>query len=171
MKFSIAISSLVAAVSAVDLYFHSNNDCGGSGVICRDANPNWCCSGTGRSVAVRGIPSGWALQCRGYSGAGCSTLMTISGNNGNPWICNRSNGFQYTGVGYNFVGRKRDESDPEYDDSNCQRADVLVLADGTEYDLAGLEEDVYQQFVEIGLNATGPADLPGDLQTLLISKE
>lgn len=153
MKFLAALVSLVATASAVDLYLERNNDCGGGNALrCNGINPNTCC-GTNQSdspyqsIAVRGIPEGWNLQGRGYAGGNCARLMTVSGNNGNRWICNRSNGFRYSGAGYNFVNLasrvKRDE--PEVvKKSECQRPNALVLADGSEYDLTSLTDDDFE---------------------------
>lgn len=141
MKYLTVLISLATAASAVDLYLHTNNDCGGSSLRCNGFNPNDCCGiesndSPYQSIAVRGIPDGWALQGRGYDAGGCSRLQTVSGNNGNPWICNRSNGFRYTGAGYNFFSQKRAEPKSE-----CQRPETLILSDGTEYDMAGLDDN------------------------------
>lgn len=149
MKFLASLACLVASVSAIDLYFHTNNDCGGSnGLVCSNMNPNTCCGTSSttqfQSVALRGIPSGWNLQLRGYTNGNCNQLQTISGNNGNNWICNRSNGFRYSGVGWNFIGKKRAEDSAAAaieSEADCQRPDILVLADGTEYDISGLSDD------------------------------
>ncbi|KAK4181124.1 hypothetical protein QBC36DRAFT_142478, partial [Triangularia setosa] len=103
---------LVASASAVDFYLYANNDCGGSNMRCNGFNPNTCC-GTNQSnspyqsIAVRGIQTGWSMYGRGYGDGNYARLQTVSSNNGNDWICNRSNGFRYTGAGYNLVGRKR----------------------------------------------------------------
>ncbi|KAF5023279.1 hypothetical protein F66182_4660 [Fusarium sp. NRRL 66182] len=172
MKFLAALASLaslVATVSAVDCYLHTNNNCGGASLRCNGINPNTCCGVDGsspyQSVAIRGIPLGWNLQLRGYANGRCSTLQTISGNNGNDWICNRSNGFRYTGCGYNFVGRKRDDPVSK---SECTRPNVLELADGTEYDLTSLDQDDFYKLIELSANAKKPADVPEQLQALEI---
>ncbi|KAF4986225.1 hypothetical protein FDECE_16060 [Fusarium decemcellulare] len=169
MKFLAAFVNLVATASAVDLYLHQNNNCGDSSLRCNGIDPDRCCgtssnSSPYQSVAVRGIQGGWNVQCRGYDGGLCNRLQTVSGNNGNDWICNRSNGFRYTGVGYNFVGKKRAASETE-----CQRPDALVLADGTEYDLTSLNDDDFDSLVKIGLKATGTADIPSKFESLLIN--
>ncbi|KPM41883.1 hypothetical protein AK830_g4665 [Neonectria ditissima] len=169
MKFLATLAHLVATASAVDLYLHTNNNCGDSSLRCNNMNPNTCCGTDAsnspyQSIAVRGVNSGWNLQGRGYDNGRCNRLQTISGNNGNDWICNRSNGFRYTGAGYNFVGRKRAE--PK---SKCQRPNALVLADGTEYDLTDLSDDDYDGIVELGLKATSPEDVPEELQAFQIN--
>ncbi|KAK3996593.1 hypothetical protein QBC44DRAFT_304100 [Cladorrhinum sp. PSN332] len=165
------ITSLRSSSSAIDLYLHTNNDCGGDNALrCSNINPNVCCGVNAngspyQSIAARGIPTFWNVQARGYDAGQYSRLQTISGNNGDNWICNRSNGFRYTGAGYNFVGRKR--VDPAIG-AECQRPNALVLADGTEYDLASLSDGDFGSFVALGINATGPADVPQQLQPLRI---
>lgn len=147
MKFLAAFVSLVATASAVDLYLHTNNDCGDGSLRCNGWNPNTCCGVDAnpspyQSIAVRGIPSGWALQGRGYDGGRCNNLKTVSGNDGNDWICNRNNGFRYTGAGWNFASRKRAE--PVAGPIKCQRPNAMVLADGTEYDLTTPNDDDFK---------------------------
>ncbi|KAJ4253925.1 hypothetical protein NW762_010323 [Fusarium torreyae] len=173
MKFLTAISPFIVTVSGLieDLYLHTNNDCGGSSLVCSKFPPNTCC-GTStnnspyQSVALRGSNiQNLKLQLRGYDGGNCKTLKTISGNNGNPWICNRSNGFRYTGCGYNPVSRKRAASELN---TECQRPDALVLPDGTKYDLTGLNDDDFASIVNISVEATKPADIPQRFQTLEI---
>ncbi|KAF4956143.1 hypothetical protein FSARC_11673 [Fusarium sarcochroum] len=172
MRFDlVALASFFATASAVDIYFHGNNNCGGSTTSCPSANPNWCCGGNTasnfQSVAVRGVSKGWDMQLRGYSGGNCKKLMTVSKNNGHDWICNRSNGFKYTGAGYNFVGKKRAESGSG-SGTECQRPDILTLVDGTEYDLSSLNDDDYENLVAIGFNATEHAEIPEEYQSLQI---
>ncbi|KAK4220775.1 hypothetical protein QBC38DRAFT_378342 [Podospora fimiseda] len=168
MKFFAVLTSLVATASAIDLYLHTDNNCGGSNALrCNGINPNTCC-GVGangspyQSVAARGIPTIWNVQLRGYRGGNCNILETISGNGGGTFICNRSNNFRYTGAGYNFVGRKR-AADTAVGEE-CQRPNALVLADGSEYDLTDLSDEEFKTLTEAGLNATSVADLPHALQ-------
>jgi hypothetical protein len=152
MKYLVALVSLVATASAIDLYLERNNDCGGGSALrCNGINPDTCCGTDAsnspyQSIAVRGIPAGWNLQGRGYVGGRCNRLSTVSGNNGGDWICNRSNGFRYTGAGWNFVGgRLGRRAEPVIGGrSECQRPDALVLADGTEYDLTSLNDDDFE---------------------------
>lgn len=74
---------------------------------------------------------------RGYIGGNCANLVLVEGNNGRDGFCFEGG---YSGIGYNFVGRKRAESE---DNSECERPDALGLPDGTEYDLTGLDEEEY----------------------------
>lgn len=149
MKFLIALLTLAASTSAVDLALHANNDCGGTTHACTNMNPNTCCGldlgdRTWRSVSVKAIPTDWNVQCRGYTNGRCNSLQDIRGNNGGVWICNRSeNRFSYTGVGYNFAGKKRDVTavkEPE-----CTRPDKMTLADGAVYDLTDLDDEKYYE--------------------------
>ncbi|KAK4655979.1 hypothetical protein QC762_307225 [Podospora pseudocomata] len=147
MKFLATLLTLAASASAIDLYLHTDNNCGGSNALrCNGINPNTCCGTNAngspyQSVAVRGIQQGWNIQCRGYDNGQCNRLQTISGNNGGNFICNRSNGFRYSGVGYNFIGRKRAIDSPLKPE--CQRPNALVLEDGSEFDLTGLSEEEF----------------------------
>ncbi|RYP11829.1 hypothetical protein DL767_011444 [Monosporascus sp. MG133] len=67
MKYLAAILSLVATASAIDLYLHTNNDCGGGNTLrCNGINPNVCCGTDAndspfQSAAVRGIPNNWNI--------------------------------------------------------------------------------------------------------------
>ncbi|ETS88079.1 hypothetical protein PFICI_01907 [Pestalotiopsis fici W106-1] len=172
MKFLATLLSLAATASAIDLYLHTNNNCGDDSLRCNGLNPDTCCgfvtsSSPYQSIAVRGIPSGWNLQGRGYDGNNCNRLQTVSGNNGNDWICNRSNGFRYTGAGYNFVGRKRAEGAGGAA-SNCQRPNALVLANGTEYDLTTLEDPEFEELIATGFDIEKSAETSQKLQPLRI---
>ncbi|KAK4223605.1 hypothetical protein QBC38DRAFT_459186 [Podospora fimiseda] len=167
MKFFAVLTSLVASASAIDVYLHTDNDCGSSWFRCNSINPNICCGVTPTftnygSVAARGIPTFWNVQLRGYRNGVCNSLQTIDPNWGSSFICSRANGyFTYTGVGYNFYGRKRAESEPA---EECQRPNALGLPDGTEYDLTGLSDDELNALATSATNATTIADLPHSLQ-------
>lgn len=146
MKYLPTFVSLVATASAVDLYYHGTTNCdtGVAWVRCSNINPDTCCAYNAGieylgSIAIRGIVQGWNIQLRGYTGGGnCAGLSTITGNGGASHICKRG---VYTGQGYNFVGKKRAEP---AGNSECQRPDTLGLPDGTEFDLAGLEDEDFR---------------------------
>ncbi|KAI0469795.1 hypothetical protein GGR56DRAFT_668436 [Xylariaceae sp. FL0804] len=169
-----SLASLFTTVSALDIYLHQNNNCGDSSLRCNEASPGYCCGTSSNvspyeSVTLRGIESGWNLQLTGYDGGVCTNVQTTSGNNGNPWICNRSNGFKYTGAQYAFVGSTKRGAAATGSNSACRRPNALVLADGTEYDLSGLDDDDFENLVTLSLNATSHADVPQQLQSLIIN--
>lgn len=148
-----ALLTLVGSASAVDLYFHVNGDCSGSAVVCSNMNPNTCCGVGARdiypSVAVRGIPTNWNLNCRGHFGGGCTFVRQARNSNGANWVClNDSQGW-YSGIGYSFVGKKRDEITPAGEAGaaaeECAKPDLAVFADGTQLALAGLEDADYNK--------------------------
>jgi hypothetical protein len=140
MKFFATLLTLVAVASAIDLYGHSDTNCGGNYGVCSNMEPNRCCGASGGSVAARGIPIGWRVEVRSYTGGACTNLAQIIGNGASQsFVCVRG-GF-FTGVGYNFYGRKRD--DGAVDQSECAKPDTLVLTDGTQYDLTGLADEEF----------------------------
>jgi hypothetical protein len=118
-------------------------------MVCSGINPNTCCrrrEGGMGSVALRGIPIGWLVELRAYSGGSCNNLDQVVGNGGGAsFVCSR--GGSFTGAGYNFYGKKRDEAAAAaaaVDQSECQRPDTLVLPDGSRHDVTGLNEDEYE---------------------------
>ncbi|KAF5013634.1 hypothetical protein FDECE_361 [Fusarium decemcellulare] len=166
MKLSGAFLNLVAVASAIDLYAHSNGDCTGNAGVCSNMNPNVCCGGPGggASVAARGIPIGWLVELRAYNGGDCNNLASVRGSGGGQTFLCIGGGF-FTGIGYNFYGRKRDEPGNK---SGCHRPDTLVLSDGSKYDLSGLEDPEFEALYPLGLDAVSPKDLPQELKSLQI---
>jgi hypothetical protein len=146
MKLSItSLLSLATAVSAIDIYLHPNTDCTGTAGVCAGAGPLGCCTGPGgagsaSSVALRGIPIGWLVQLEGYTGGGCTNFAGSAGSGGGTTFLCLHGGF-FTGSGYRFYGKKRDET--AFDEKKCERFNLLRLADGTEYDVSGLNEEVF----------------------------
>ncbi|KAK0674516.1 hypothetical protein QBC41DRAFT_341963 [Cercophora samala] len=152
MKFLATLLTLAATASAVDLYLHVDNDCGSSGFRCTSIGPNSCCGTISnnspyQSVSVRDIQQLWNIQCLGYDGGMCNRRRTISDYTGGDFICNRSNGFRYTGVEYRSLGWERatgsSASALKEEEEECQRPDALVLGDGSEFDLAGLSDEEF----------------------------
>jgi hypothetical protein len=140
MKF-LALLNLVAVASAIDLYAHGATNCQGGAGVCSNINPGVCCVGSGGSVAARGIPLGWRIQLRAYTGGGCTNLdRRVDSGGAVNWLCIQG-GF-FTGQSYIFNGRKRDE-DVQYDESECQKPDKLALPDGSLYDLTGLTDEEF----------------------------
>jgi hypothetical protein len=137
---------LVASASAVDIYFHGSSDCSGAAAVCRNANPNFCCTGNSPSVAYRGVPTNWHLNAQGFSGGGCSTPKWLADIRGTSYYCMTPNSRDnYSDSYYWFVSRKRAE------ESTCEgsaKPDTLVLADGvTKYDIVGLDDAKVEELV------------------------
>lgn len=153
MKFLSTLLSLFATASAIDLYMHGTSDCSGGSIVFTNKNPDICFgdwNAASRTIALRAIPRGWNVELRGYSGGFCNTLRTVKGNNGGNWICDGDNGVRFSGVGYNFVGKKRAEPEPEPSvGSECERPDALLLADGTKYDLSSLSSLEAAEFYDL----------------------
>ncbi|KAM7194839.1 hypothetical protein V8F33_007037 [Rhypophila sp. PSN 637] len=164
---------LVGSASAVDLYFHHSGDCSGASSVCSNMNPDRCC-GVGRrdiypSVAVRGIPTNWNLNCRGHFGGDCLFIRKSQNSNGANWVClNDSQGW-YSGIGYGFVNKKREPvpaGETGAPQEECVKPDLAILADGAQYNIAGLDEDAYNKFLDI-VEANGvSADVPAEFDAL-----
>lgn len=149
MKYLATFTSFIATVSAVDLYYHSRHGCDTTmpWIRCSNFNPDTCCAlGADQdrytqSIAVRGIVEGWHVEQRGYTYPGaCRGPASITGNGNNRHICTEG---RFYGQGYNFVGKKRAAEPTEVDggSSECSRPDTLGLPDGTEFDLASLDDE------------------------------
>lgn len=163
MHFFQIVVGFAAAVSAIDLQWHYGQNCGGNYIVCVGAEPNVCCGGgTAESLLFRYIPSSWRIECRGYTGGRCSNRASTIYSAGATSICMRSGGGFFTGAGYGFVSRKRaldaDETctDAELElaaDAQPQKCkstqdpDTLVLVDGSEYNLVGVEADKLNRLV------------------------
>ncbi|TQN67544.1 hypothetical protein CSHISOI_07908 [Colletotrichum shisoi] len=116
------------------------------------------------SLLFRSIPSEWRIECRGYTGGDCRDRRSTIFSAGATSICMQSGGVLFTGAGYGFVNRKRaPDSDETCTDADlrlaadgqpqtCQSSqepDTLVLVDGSEYNLVGLEADKLDRLVLI----------------------
>lgn len=164
MHFFKLIVTLAAAVSvsAIDIQKHFGQNCGGNFRVCRAIDPNRCCVGaTAESVLFRYIPSNWRIETRGYDGGDCRNRRATILSAGATSVCMRSGGFLFTGAGYGFVNRKR--APQEAGEETCaagegegqegqkcessQEPDTLVLVDGSEYNLVGLEADKLDRLV------------------------
>ncbi|KAF1837433.1 hypothetical protein BDW02DRAFT_566091 [Decorospora gaudefroyi] len=154
MRFSQALIALgsVACVSAIDIYLHPLSTCDTHNfAVCRAVNPDMCCSAGTRNhwqaIQFREIPVEWYIQGQAHSTTDCTSLKDTAG--GAPTICieNGLLGYYYGGR-YIFRGKKaRDVTQ----DSDCTRVqpDAIGLANGTQYDLAGLSETQYNQVMDL----------------------
>lgn len=145
------------SVSAIDLRFFSNNNCGGkTWLACNNWNPGPCCYTSNQEYSVGGgffaIPTSWSIVCQLWTTTGCSSgpLRATGLNNGRDTVCytapvDGQRGFA-EGLSYYFNGKKREVTQ---DPTKCQRANILHLDDGSEYDLADLDDAAYNDLVSI----------------------
>ena len=154
MRFFQALLGLAGTASALDIYFHTGTNCDGASVICQGINPGVCCSVGGitqRSVAYRGIVPTWNIRCRSYQGNGCEILRADSTVKGVNYQCHSfQNNYNYNGARYDFVNSKRAEDTCTADEGTCessQKADTLIMEDGTKFSILDLEEDPLEELV------------------------
>ncbi|KAK2751260.1 hypothetical protein CKAH01_06446 [Colletotrichum kahawae] len=164
MHFPQILLSLVASVSAIDIYLHVGGGCGGNAVVCTNINPNTCCGGSGvdifPTVGFRGIPTNWNLECRGHSGGNCNNLREVQPARNTNFVCLYSGGF--SGGGYGFAARKRAEDDSCSTGGCANQAnpDTLLLEDGGKFDIAALEGAPLTELLTIAASGANTTDIP-----------
>ncbi|KXJ86617.1 hypothetical protein Micbo1qcDRAFT_209030 [Microdochium bolleyi] len=156
MKLSKALllpALLSGAALAVNIHlFGGSSSCsgGGGGPACRSVAQQACCRSSlavvFRSVLVSEIPEGTELDVYGARDSNCINRIHAPANR----TCVGSQGSYFLSGGYTEVG-----FDPTLPPrpigggaaavrsvapGDCQEADVLILGDGTNYDIVGLEE-------------------------------
>ncbi|KAF9873052.1 hypothetical protein CkaCkLH20_09562 [Colletotrichum karsti] len=161
MYFSSLLLGLAATASAIDLRAHPNDGCTGSYSACVNLNPNVCCSFSSSStsgkatIAVVAIPSNWRIRAESWTGGGCRFTGGSLDSGGSTTIClPYSTRGDRTGGSYFFLSRKRanDESCPAEQPGagKCEavvKPNVVGLADGTEYGIAGLTDEKIQELM------------------------
>lgn len=120
------------------------------------------------SVMWTSIPTEWSLIFSSYTGGECGKWLDSDVSAGRESVCGA--GGAYTGISYEFLSllddgddqkrkgrgagrigeqQRREGSDRRGEGGEvagkCKRADLLVLEDGTERDLSGLDDDAYAQ--------------------------
>jgi hypothetical protein len=149
----------VASVSAIDLRFFNRDGCGSNVFIaCNNVNPHFCCWTPNEDYTVSGgffaIPRTWTIVMDWWLQTSCSggPRRHTSLNYGRDYYClsaSRSleRGFA-RGLSYYFngPGRKREVNDSPPKEG-CQRANILHLADGSEYDLSNMSNATYNEVV------------------------
>lgn len=152
MKFFTITSSLIVAVSAIDLRLRTGKDCQNTYVRCKGINPNVCCyspSGAGfPAVGAVHIPSNWRIEVRAYQGGNCKTLRKVDQSGGRTNLClsEADNLGRLTGVGWNFAAKKRDGAAQGCPATGCTSsvpADALVLEDEiTAYSIEDMDKSL-----------------------------
>ncbi|TLD28205.1 hypothetical protein PspLS_03756 [Pyricularia sp. CBS 133598] len=185
MHFSSLLLGLAATASAIDIRGHSQDGCRGGYRSCTNSNPRVCCSfnssaTSGRSsVAVVAIPTNWRITARAWTGGSCRYIANHGESGGSRSICLRytSRGDR-TGAFYWFNSLKRavDESCPAEQPGvgKCDAVvepDVIGLADGTEYNIAGLSADKVEEIEKVADSGAGAEAMPAEFQILRRSIE
>lgn len=152
MQLNLFLGLWVASASALDIWFHGSRGCGGTGLVCSGINPGVCCLGAGGldlSVSYLGIVQYWDITCSSSLGYNCDDVQTYTRAKGVTYVCHETS--IYDSARYVFNGKKRDEIDVctgaerPCDAATAQRADKLVLEDGTTFDIGGLEDDQWNE--------------------------
>jgi hypothetical protein len=174
MKF-LALSLLATSAAAIDLHLHWAGGCSTlqGGYVCRNANPNNCCSVNAGTIfgsgSVRAIPPEWNIQARGHAPPSCGTVRQQEDSRGRRDVC-LSNG-PFGGLGYGFNNMKKirgatvvEEVETE---TKCVQPDVMYLADGTRYNYTAiLEANVdTAELIEIAKAGASVADIPEGFET------
>ncbi|KAH7376611.1 hypothetical protein B0T11DRAFT_294087 [Plectosphaerella cucumerina] len=153
MLFLPAFLTLLGSVSAVDIWLNfQTTNCRGSGsVLCPGLEPNTCCSVPGRtgnpytSVTVMHIPSVWNLDCRGHAGNYCGPIRELQTSNGRNTVCLGRGPFG--GGGYGFWNGRVAATAESAAEGNCTRPSIVSLGDGTQYDVADLNDDDFNEMI------------------------
>jgi hypothetical protein len=174
-----ALNLLLPVVAAIDAYLFMTPDCNfgtgagggfGSYLRCNNLRPNTCCGidiadSPFQSVSILGIQDGFGAVLSGYNGGNCTTRLARVDNRGNGGskLCIPDFGpqYKYTGCDYRSGFSKKDSSNGK---AECQRPDVLVLLDGSEYDLGRLSYDSLKELIDISVQASGSSDIPTKFQ-------
>ncbi|KAJ3961554.1 hypothetical protein N0V92_001755 [Colletotrichum tropicale] len=175
----------IGLASAVDIHYYVNaNSCSGARTSCTNIGSNVCClrslnGGTpARSIL---FTMDRRISVRGY---GAAAPTSSSRRTATPNHCmSRADGGTFTGAQWGEPTlRKRA---PEVDqcpagEGKCNetvRPDTVMIADGTEYDVQGLDEAIYDELVrfkfcvEAALSETFAVaeNVPEEFQSLRIA--
>ncbi|KAK6849275.1 hypothetical protein PG995_013108 [Apiospora arundinis] len=153
------LAALAGTASAIDIFMHFSNNCGGNAIVCKNMPPapGNCCSGHPSldqhpTVGFYGIPLHWNINCRGWSGGSCTNMRESQRASNTNFICLRNGWF--SGAGYVFVNKKRGVETIEGDEycpaqeapcANSVAPNALSFADGVTYSLVGLEGAAREQ--------------------------
>ncbi|KAH8840853.1 hypothetical protein MCOR27_003755 [Pyricularia oryzae] len=185
MHFSSLLLGLAATASAIDIRGHALDSCNGSYRACTNINPRVCCifsesASSGRvSVDVVAIPTNWRISAQSWTGGACRFIGTLGSSGGSRSIClPYTNRGDRTGGHYWFNSLKRsvDDSCPaeQPGGGKCDagvQPDVIGLADGTEYSIAGLSADKIEEIEKIADSGAGAEAMPAEFQVLRRSIE
>ncbi|KAF5502890.1 hypothetical protein CGCA056_v013972 [Colletotrichum aenigma] len=155
MQLTNLILTFAATASAIDVYFHSQNNCNGASRRWNNVNPGTCINtgaGTGQipSIAWRGVPTNWRITYYGTHNQQCTNIKTTHIKSNVVWTC-MSGG--YWGARYQFTSKKRaigmEEEVCLKGEGECEGnlgpADEIVAEDGTIWELKGLSEEEIEE--------------------------
>lgn len=173
-SFALITTLLATAASAVDLHLEFAGGCStsGGGYICRNHNPDTCCSVNAGtffgSGSFRAIPRDWNLQTRGHTGPQCGAVRDQQDSRGRDYVC-LGNG-PFGGLGYGFNNRKMIRGATAVgveEAAGCAQPDVMYLADGTQYNYTAIVEAELptEQLFELGKAGASVADVPESFDT------
>lgn len=158
----LVLAGLAASASAIDILgYRGNNQCRGDDYIaCNNANPGDCCIRASgdiyHAIGFRAIPRDWRINGVGYQGGDCRNVHYVAASNGADFVC--AGGAAYSGGKYEFASKRRAlgfaaaaaaAADACPASGTCgavKRADLLSLT-GVKYDLAAMDEDLYDEMV------------------------
>ncbi|KAF1827975.1 uncharacterized protein K489DRAFT_331166 [Dissoconium aciculare CBS 342.82] len=166
---ALAALGIIASVNAIDINLYGPFVCEGTYATCRNHAQDKCCGHPRlqyNSVKFDYLPAEWDLQLRGYQGGSCSRRTKTLRSKGFSWRCFYEGPF--TGAGYGFNNKKRGEigGSAQEDIGECQVPDVLVLQDGTEYSLKGVDENTISSIFESLGDIITAHDIPGGAEDL-----
>ncbi|KAJ1322828.1 hypothetical protein MN608_11674 [Microdochium nivale] len=166
---STTILVLPGLAAALDIGLYFNDTCNNKGtgyVYCSNFDPGQCCSSsalTFRSVGLHGIPPVWNVEGGLYTSLNCQGAFARERSEGRTDICMKAQGTNWAkSGGYVFVNSsKKDMKDNAFtviagadkDKKKCNRPDTVVLSDGTEFDIAQLDEVAYAEMEILSLAA------------------
>ncbi|OAG01065.1 uncharacterized protein CC84DRAFT_1209134 [Paraphaeosphaeria sporulosa] len=151
-----------AATLAIDIRFGGTKDCKGVVASCLNQAPNRCCylpNGRQSShISFGAVPGDWKITMRGHVGSNCDLAITAGGDSfgsgGNLQdYCYFGGSPAFIASGdYFFRSEKVDSSTNSPTDGSLVNG--LILEDGTEYPLDGLDEDAIAEAVDAAFNGT-----------------
>ncbi|KAK0120062.1 hypothetical protein ONS95_011475 [Cadophora gregata] len=153
---------LATVASAIEIRFYGNNGCSGRFNSCWNVNPNQCCNQAEmNSISFEFIPSNWRITVKGYDQNACNRQKAQLNTVGQTRMCIGGDA-PYTGGGYNFYGRKRDDDHSNVEaapSSECLRPDIFADEDGVEYSAQSLNDDEFEKLVALWYNGTSVSDV------------
>lgn len=148
-----AILGLAASLaSAVNIKLYSGSQtCSGSYVVCSDIASGRCCASTTNYRSIRFDGGTGTRNLRGFVN-GCDNII-ISQNAGLPFCMSRGDGGSLNGAVWraaSLLRRGPEEESCPASQGGCKetaKPDKVVLADGAEYNLKGLDDTKLNELV------------------------
>ncbi|KAM7184090.1 hypothetical protein V8F33_013193, partial [Rhypophila sp. PSN 637] len=129
------------------------------------------------SVGFYGIPTSWTLSVRGHSGGNCRNTREVQRVANTNFRC-LTNGW-FSGGGYGFASKKRGAAVdalselsarfPAGSQEGCTsyaKPDLLLLADGGKYDIAGVEGEALTEIYDLAKAGANSSDVDEEFSAL-----